>query len=245
MPLFEVCIDSLPGARAASSGGAHRIELCAGLVEGGTTPSMGMIRQVIENAPIDCVVLVRPRGGDFLYSGDETAIMEEDILTAKETGVSGIATGVLTAEGMVDEEVMSRLIEAARPMNVTFHRAFDMAREPYEALDVLIRLGVDRVLTSGRERSVMDALDLIGEMVAYTDGELSVMPGGGVREQNIREVLNRTGAREIHFTAFSPEASAMRFRNDRPSMGSDRVPGEYERSGTDVERVQAFIRSAS
>ncbi|MFC1545411.1 copper homeostasis protein CutC [Gemmatimonadota bacterium] len=245
MPLFEVCIDSLAGALAASTGGADRVELCSGLVEGGITPGPGLIRHTVERAGIDCVVLIRPRGGDFLYSGDELLIMEDDIRTVKDTGAHGIATGVLTAEGKVDEDVMSRLIEAARPMEVTFHRAFDMTREPFEALDTLIGLGIDRVLTSGQGRSVLDTLDMIANLVTHADGRITVMPGGGVREDNIREVLERTGAGEVHFTAFSRRESAMEYRNRRPMMGGDSVPGEYERIVTDVERVRAFLQAVS
>jgi len=245
MPLFEVCVDTVSGAVAAARAGAHRIELCAALVEGGLTPSRGMIRRVLEVAPIDCVVLIRPRGGDFLFSEEGIRVMLDDIHAAREAGAFGIATGALLARGMIDGEVMSRLIEAARPMQVTCHRAFDMARDPREALDTLIELGVDRVLTSGQGRSVLDTLDLIAELVARADGRIAVMPGGGVREDNIREVLEHTGAGEVHFAAFSRRESAMEYRNDRPMMGADSVPGEYERVVTDVERVRAFLQAAS
>ncbi len=245
MPVFEVCVDTVSGALASARAGANRIELCAALVEGGVTPSRGMIRQVVEVAPIDCVVLIRPRGGDFLYSEEGIRVMLDDILAAREAGAFGIATGALLARGMIDVGVMSRLIEAARPMQVTCHRAFDMVRDPREALDTLIELGVDRVLTSGRERSVIDALDLVADLVSRSDGRISVMPGGGVREDNIRAVLDRTGAREVHFAAFSRRESAMKYRNDRPMMGADSVPGEYERVVTDADRVRAFLQAAS
>ncbi|MFC1530002.1 copper homeostasis protein CutC [Gemmatimonadota bacterium] len=245
MPVFEVCVDTVSGAVASARAGADRIELCAGLVEGGVTPSRGMIGRVVEVASIDCVVLIRPRGGDFLYSEDGIRVMLEDIIAAREAGAFGIATGALTVEGTIDTDVMTRLIEAARPMQVTCHRAYDMARDPHEALDTLIELGVDRVLTSGHERSVTDALDLVADLVSRADGRIAVMPGGGVREENIREVLEHTGAREVHFTAFSRQESAMTYRNDRPMMGAVTVPGEYERVVTEKERVRRFIEAAS
>jgi copper homeostasis protein len=245
MPRFEVCVDTVAGAVAAARAGAHRIELCAALVEGGVTPSRGMIARVLEVAPIDCVVLIRPRGGDFLYSEEGIRVMLDDIALARDTGAFGVATGVLTPEGTIDRPAMSRLIEAARPMTVTCHRAFDMTRDPYEALDTLIELGVDRLLTSGQGRSVLDTLDLIAELIRRAEGRIVVMPGGGVREENIREVLERTGAGEVHFTAFTRRESAMTYRNERPVMGAAPVEGEYERNVTDEERVRRFIEAAS
>jgi len=237
----EVCVEGLSGALAAAEGGAHRVELCAGLVEGGTTPSLGTLGLVLDRVEIDTVVLVRPRGGDFLYSPVELDTILLDVGTVRSSGAFGIATGVLTAEGKVDVVAMERILEAAGPLSVTFHRAFDMVRDPAEALETLIGLGVDRVLTSGQDRSVPEGQDLIREMVLQAGQRISIMPGGGLREGNIREIVQATGVREVHFTAFTHWDSPMAHRNLRPLMGADRVPGEFERISTDPEGVRRVI----
>jgi copper homeostasis protein len=242
--LFEVCVDSVTGVRAAAAGGADRVELCSGLVEGGITPSHGTIRRALEVPGIACVVLVRPRGGDFLYDQEEFAVMQEDIQAIREAGAFGVAVGVLQADGTLDIERMRDLVEAARPMQVTCHRAFDMARDPFEALAALLDLGVDRVLTSGRQRSVVDGLDLVRELVRQAGKNLSVMPGSGIRADNVRRVLEATGAREVHFTAFTGRPSPMTYRNLAPRMGAEAVPGEYERLPTDPDGVRAVIAAA-
>ncbi len=241
MAICEVCVDSVSGAAAAEAGGADRIELCAGLVEGGITPSSGMMALVCERFSIDTVVLIRPRGGDFLYTGEEFEVMLRDTAAAREAGAYGVATGVLTADGRVDPERTARLIAAARPLRVTFHRAFDMTRDPRKALETLIELGVDRVLTSGRKRTVPEGLELIRELVGQAAGRISVMPGGGVRESNVRRILELTGAGEVHFTAFLSRESPMTFRNPEPFMRSTAVPGEYDRLITDPERVRDIV----
>lgn len=219
------------------------MELCAGLVEGGTTPSGGTIGLVLERVGIDTVVLVRPRGGDFLYTPDELDTILMDVETVRGSGAFGIATGVLTPDGQVDVAAMEQIMEAAGALSVTFHRAFDMVRDPAEALETLIGLGVDRVLTSGQERSVPEGRDLIRELVAVANRRISIMPGGGLREGNIRELVRATGVQEVHFTAFSHWESPMVHRNLRPLMGADRVPGEYERISTDPEGVNRVIRA--
>ena len=240
-PLLEVCVDSVEGCIAAHEGGADRVELCASLVEGGTTPSLGMLAACRDAAPIPIMAMIRPRGGDFLYSPHELAAMRTDIARAKEAGASGVVLGLLRADGTVDVERTRELIDRARPMQVTFHRAFDMARDALEALDALTALGVDRVLTSGREASVIEGLDRIAALVRAAGERIVVMPGGGVREDNIRRVIDATGAREVHFTARGQLASPMRFQNARCTMSSSTPSGEYERSITDIERVRKFV----
>lgn len=237
----EVCVEGLPGALAAAEGGAHRIELCAGLVEGGTTPSLGTLRLVLDRVGIDTVVLVRPRGGDFLYALEELDTLLMDVGTVRDLGAFGIATGALTAQGTVDVVAMERILEEAGPLSVTFHRAFDMVRDPGEALETLVGLGVDRILTSGQHRSVPEGQDLIRELVRRAGQRISIMPGGGIREGNIREIVRATGVREVHFTALSYRDSPMVHRNLRPLMGADRVPGEYERISTDPEEVRRVV----
>jgi copper homeostasis protein len=237
----EVCVEGLSGALAAAEGGAHRVELCAGLVEGGTTPSLGTLGLVLDRVEIDTVVLVRPRGGDFLYSPVELDTILLDVGTVRSSGAFGIATGVLTAEGKVDVVAMERILEVAGPLSVTFHRAFDMVRDPAEALETLVGLGVDRILTSGQDRSVPEGQGLIREMAQLAGQRISIMPGGGLREGNVREIVQATGVREVHFTAFTHWDSPMAHRNLRPLMGADRVPGEFERISTDPEGVRRVI----
>ena len=243
MVTCEVCVEGFSGAQAAAEGGAHRIELCAGLVEGGTTPSHGAMALALERLEIPTVVLIRPRGGDFLYSREELETMLRDISLAKEAGAFGVATGALTKDGRVDEGAMRQIREAAGPMSLTFHRAFDMVHDPWASLESLVELGADRILTSGGERSVPEALESLQALVERAKDRISIMPGGGIREANIREIVERTGAREVHFTAFSRWESPMAVRNTRPLMGSNSVPGEYERMGTDPVEVRRIMEA--
>ena len=239
----EVCVEGIQGALAAEAGGAGRIELCAGLVEGGTTPSIGTIRQVLESVGIPVVVLVRPRGGDFLFSDREIDTMLRDIEAVRDAGAFGIAVGALTDQGDVDRQAMREIIDAAGGLSVTFHRAFDMSRDPLESLEMLVQLGVDRILTSGQERTVPEGLALIRDLVRVSGNRISIMPGGGVRDTNIRDIVLESGVREVHFTAFSTSPSAMVHRNHRPRMGAEVVVGEYERETTDPEQVRRFLRA--
>jgi len=241
----EVCVEGVPGAIAAEAGGADRIELCAGLVEGGTTPSFGTISRVLDTLSIPTVVLIRPRGGDFLYTAEELEALLCDVDVIRESGAFGIATGVLTREGDVDVHAMEQVMDAAGSLSVTFHRAFDMTRDPHRSLETLIHLGVHRVLTSGLERSVPEGLELLGSLVELAKGRTSIMPGGGIREDNIRDIIGKTGVNEVHFTAFASLESPMAHRNTRPLMGSDRVPGEYGRLVTAPEGVRRIVNSAA
>jgi copper homeostasis protein len=240
----EVCVEGVPGALGAQEGGAQRIELCAGLVEGGTTPSIGTISRVLDTLSIPTVVLIRPRGGDFLYEPDELEALLRDVEAVKKAGAFGIATGALTRDGDVDRVAMAEVMKAAGPLSVTFHRAFDMTRQPSDALETLVQLGVDRVLTSGQERSVPEGLALIRKLAGKAGGRISIMPGGGVTEANVAGIIRQTGVREVHFTAFRSLESPMVHRNPRPLMGGDRVPGEYERLATDPNRVRRFLDAA-
>lgn len=237
----EVCVEGFSGAAAAEAGGGNRIELCAGLIEGGTTPSFGTLSLVLERLSIPTVVLVRPRGGDFLYNDDEFDTMLRDIEVVRDAGAFGVVTGVLTSDGKIDVERFEKLIAAARPMSITCHRAFDMTRDPREALETLIDLGVDRVLTSGQQPSVPEGLELIGELVELAAGRVSIMPGCGIEEGNVREIVEKTGVREVHFTAFTHRDSGMTYRNPGPFMGSVQIPGEYDLQLTDPEQVRRFV----
>ena len=240
---FEICVDSIAGVIAAREAGAHRVELCASLIEGGTTPSLGMVRRARSVEGIGLHVIIRPRGGDFLYSPEEIAVMEADIDAAKAEGANGIVFGMLKADGTIDAELTERLIARSRPLAVTFHRAFDMARDPYRALEDLIGLGVDRILTSGQEPSVLEGLDLIAELVQLAGDRVIIMPGGGT-ERNIAKVVARSGVCELHVTGTTSVESPMRFRNSRVFMGGELRPPEYSRATTDPEKISALRRDA-
>src|SRR5256714_14191101 len=183
--LVEACVDSIESALAAARGGAHRIELCANLIEGGTTPSAGTLAVCRARLDIPIFVLIRPRGGDFLYSAAELAVMLEDIRRAKEAGAQGIVTGVLRADGDIDTDRTRELSDAARPLQVTFHRAFDVCRDAGRALETLIALGVERVLTSGQAATALEGADTIAGLVRRAAGRIVVLSGAGVTEDTL------------------------------------------------------------
>ncbi len=237
--LLEMCVDSVEAAVAAQEGGAGRVELCADLLEGGLTPSLGTIALAYERLTIPVNVIIRPRGGDFCYSAAEFEVMRRDVAAAKSAGASGVVIGLLTADGAVDVPRTRALIELARPLTVTFHRAFDMARDPFLALEALIDLGVDRLLTSGQEETAIEGLDLIAELVRRAGHRLIVMPGGGVTARNVGRVLRTTGAREVHVHAASLRDGPMRYRNAHCTMGGALRPAEFARSVTTAEDVRA------
>ena len=244
--IFEICVDSIAGVRAAQAAGAHRVELCADLMEGGVTPSLGMIRQARTVAGIRMHVIIRPRGGDFLYDDDEFATMKTDIDVAKAEGADGVVIGVLTADGHVDVERTRTLVEQARPLAVTFHRAFDMTVDPLQALESLIGLGIERVLTTGQEASVLEGLPLIAELVERAGNRIIVMPGGGITARNIDRIVAAAKIKEVHFAALVPAASAMRTRRDYVFMGGELRPPEFERlvtSSDGVRSVMSKVRS--
>ncbi len=247
LPLLEVCIDSVEGVIAARDGGADRVELCDNLVEGGTTPSAGTIEVARAQEGIGLMVMIRPRGGDFLYSALEFEVMKQDITVAKDLGADGVVFGLLNSGGTVDDGRVAELIAAARPMEVTFHRAFDMTRDLHEALESLTELGVDRILTSGGRATAPEGAPLIAELVQRTaeSGPEApvIMPGCGIREHNIRELLARTGAREVHFSSGESIESAMEYRNDSCLMGGAES-SEYSRKVTSLERVKAYVTAA-
>ena len=241
-PVLEVCVDSVEGALAAQAGGAHRVELCSALLEGGLTPSRGTIEVCRRELDIKMHVIVRPRGGDFLYTTLEHETALRDVETARTLGADGVVIGTLTADGCVDKETTAELIDRARPMSVTFHRAFDMARDPYEALEDIIELGAERVLTSGQEATALAGLDLLADLAEKAADRIIVVPCGDINERNISKIIDRTGARELHVTGFKSVSSGMTFRNDRVFMGGELRPPEYARHVTDVERVRALLR---
>lgn len=243
MPLIEVCVDSIESALRAQEGGADRIELCDNLFEGGTTPSAGAIAVARERLRIKLHVIVRPRGGDFCYSDAEMESMRRDVDAARQLGADGVVIGLLTPEGEVDSPRTRELMERARPLSVTFHRAFDVARDPYAALEALLLLGVDRLLTTGQEPGIVEGLELVSELTRRAGDRLIVMPGG-VNERNVARVLAATSARELHVTGTCTVESPMRHRNERVFMGGILRPPEYAREVSDPESLRRLRRNA-
>ncbi|MEH1014564.1 copper homeostasis protein CutC [Micromonospora sp. CPCC 206060] len=245
MTTFEICIDSVEGAVAAEEAGADRVELCSALFEGGLTPSIGTIETALRTVTrIRVHVIVRPRAGDFIYSPAEIDAMVRDVTAAVAAGAHGVVIGALTAAGDIDVPTTRRLIEAAGGASITFHRAFDMVRDPFAALEQLIELGVDRVLTSGQEVSVLEGAPLIAELVRRADRRIIVMPGGGITPRNIARIIEATNAEEYHFAALVKSNSPAVHRNPAPLMGGVLHRPEYERSGTSAALVGQVLAAA-
>ncbi len=241
---LEICVDSVRSARAAQAGGASRVELCANLLVGGTTPSYGMLQQVREAIDIDLHVLIRPRGGDFCYSETELAVMLADIAMAKKLGAEGVVLGVLRPDGRVNRVAAKQLIEAARPLKVTWHRAFDLAADPLQTLEDIIALGCDYLLTSGQHPTALAGKELIAQLVRQARGRITIMPGSGVREDNIARIAAATKATEFHSSARCTVPSPMQWR--RPNLYMGALPeSEYKLSFTDPARVAAMLAAVS
>jgi len=240
--LLEVCCGSIVSAMNAQEGGAHRIELCDNLNEGGTTPSAGTFIVAKKMLSIPVFVLIRPRSGDFLYSEFEFEVMKQDILFCKEHGAEGVVLGILQADGTVDIERTRDLAELARPMQVTFHRAFDMTADPFQALEAVISLGIERILTSGQASNALAGADLLQQLNNRAHHRIIIMPGGGITEHNVNELIARTGVKEVHASLRSPVNSEMHFRNELAAMGKP-GQGEYTWMETDPERVRRFLEA--
>lgn len=235
---LEICVGDWDSFLAARAGGADRVELCSGLGEGGVTPSIGLIRAACRAGGVKVHVLIRPRGGDFLYTDEEAAFMEDDVRRAVDAGADGVVVGSLTADGDIDTGQLGRWIEAAQGRSVTFHRAFDMCRDPEKALETLIDCGCDRLLTSGQAATAADGLPLLSRLVTLAAGRLAVMPGCGVKASNAARILSESGADELHASARRTVASLMRYRQPGVSMG---LPtDEYARAVTSVDEVRAI-----
>lgn len=239
---FEVCANSVESCLAAQAGGANRVELCAGIPEGGTTPSYGDIavaRELLKETRLH--VIIRPRGGDFLYSPVEQRIMLKDIDLARKLGADGVVFGCLTAEGDVDLPLMRQLMEAAEDMSVTFHRAFDVCRNPQQALEDIIGLGCHRILTSGQQPTAEQGIPLLKNLQQQADGRIILLAGCGVNESNIARIAQETGIHEFHFSAREQVESGMLYRNPQVSMGGTVCIEEYSRPLTTSKRVSQTI----
>jgi copper homeostasis protein len=237
-PILEICVDSVASASAAAAGGADRVELCANLPEGGTTPSAGLIRTVRSVFPGRLMILIRPRGYDFLYSQSEVDAMLHDIATARTLGADGVVIGCLTQEGQIDVARCRELVAAAAALDITFHRAFDMSRDLGQALEDVIGLGIRRILTSGGQPDVPQGRAMITDLVRRAGDRLSIMPGGGVTHENLAEIVRSTSVREIHLSARHVVRSAMLHRNENCGMGVHSQGHEYEWRETSAENVR-------
>lgn len=239
--IFEICANSAESVVQAQLGGAQRVELCAGIPEGGTTPSYGEIKAALKYTAIDVNVIIRPRAGDFLYTERELEIMEYDIDVIRESGIHGVVFGCLTADGEIDTAAMKRLMKHCKGLSVTFHRAFDVCRQPRLALEQIINLGCDRILTSGQQPNAQQGIPLIRELVEQAGHRIVIMPGCGINETNIGQIAAETGAREFHMSARSLYPSRMIYRNPQVSMGGTVTIDEYQHSLTDAEKVKRTI----
>ena len=243
--LVEACVDTVASALAAEAGGAGRIELCANLVEGGTTPSAGTIALARERLAIPLFVIVRPRGGDFLHDADELAVMRRDVEEARRLGADGVVLGALTPDGRVDAEAVRVLVDAARPMRVTFHRAFDATRDLTEALEALVALGVDRVLTSGGAPSALEGAAALGALVRQAGDRLVVLAGGGLTAATVGPVVAASGVREVHVRGADRIESGMRFRRVAVGVAKPYVPDDFARVVTSADRIREVVAACA
>lgn len=243
---FEICTNSVESCIAAQAGGAHRVELCAGIPEGGTTPSYGEIavaREVLTSTKLH--IIIRPRGGDFLYSPIEIRAMLKDIEIARQLEADGVVFGCLTADGEIDMPVMQELMNASKGLSVTFHRAFDVCRDAGRALEQIIELGCNRILTSGQQPNAEVGIPLLKELHKQAAGRITLLAGCGVNEKNIHRIASETGISEFHFSARKSMESNMQYRNEAVSMGGTVHINEYERMVTTEERVKQTIQAAT
>ncbi len=240
---MEVCANSVASALAAQEGGATRVELCDNLSDGGTTPSYAQIKIARALLSIQLYPIIRPRGGDFLYSDLEYSLMTEDIKICKSLGCDGVVIGILKADGSIDKERCAALVELAKPMKVTFHRAFDSCNDMDKALDDIIDIGCERILTSGGKFSALEGSVKIKALIERAGGRISIMPGAGIRENNVAAIIAVTGASEFHSTAKLPVKSKMAYKNAAVAMGT--AADEYSFELTDAAVVRSLISKAN
>ena len=237
-PLIEACVDSYASCMAAAKGGADRLELCANLAIGGTTPSAAVFKQVKRDCDVKINVLIRPRFGDFLYTEPEMEEMCEEIKMFRDLGANGVVIGVLTPEGVLDQEKMRRLMDCAGGIDVTLHRAFDMTRDPIDTLEAAIALGCKTILTSGQEKDVVAGKDTLKAVYEKAAGRIDIMAGCGVKKWNIQEIHDHTGIIVFHTTGRKdPLDSGMVYRKSTVFMGLPSL-SEYEVWQTDEQEFR-------
>ncbi|MFD0794442.1 copper homeostasis protein CutC [Mucilaginibacter litoreus] len=243
---LEVCANSVTSALAAQQGGAIRVELCENLAEGGTTPSMGQILLARKHLHIKLYVLIRPRRGDFLYSDLEYEVMQADIRSCVEAGCDGVVIGMLKADGSIDKERCTELVRFARQwgLGVTFHRAFDMCADQYQALEDIIEMGCERILTSGGKTTAMEGASTISHLVEKAAGRITIMAGSGVSEYNVADLVHFTNVTEVHSSARSQVKGGMEYKNDHILMSTG-IADEFSLDFTDVARVKKILEEAN
>jgi len=236
---IEVCVSSLEMAMEAEKGGADRIELCANLLEGGTTPSPALIKMAKESLKISTMVMIRPRGGDFCYSDIEFETMRNDILYCKSLNIDGVVLGILNPNGTIDKQRTKQLVEQAHPMKVCFHRAIDMTKDYIQAFKDILECGCDRILTSGGENKAIDGVNQIAEIMENQD-RIEIMVGSGVSNENAKEIYQKTGVKHFHLSAKTYKTSRMTYRNPKISMGGISEVPEYDIIYTDPKKIKAL-----
>ena len=239
-PVLEICCYSVQSLINAAKGGASRVELCADHLIGGITPSVGKIERAVKQHLIDVYVIIRPRGGDFLYSQEAYNVMERDIAACEHHGVKGVVLGVLNKDGSVDTERLKKLVELAYPMDVTFHRAIDMSSDLFKAIDDIYACGIKRILTSGGYPTAIAGIEVIKKMVEHADGRIAVMAGSGVNADNIKQLYD-VGVREFHSSASTFIPSEMEYQNPKLNMGTAAID-EFSLQYVDVEKVAAMCK---
>ncbi len=238
---LEICCYSIESAIISEKAGAHRIELCDNYLEGGTTPSYAAIKQAVDLLSIPVNVIIRPRGGDFLYSDIEYKVIKNDVFVTKELNANGVVVGFLNEDGSIDEPKIKEIVELAKPMEVTFHRAFDMCKDPIIALNQLIAAGVKRILTSGQKDKAIDGIGLLTKLVKKAGNAIIIMPGSGVNETNITELIEKTKATEYHSSAKSFVKSGMKYFHSNINMVSSKSTDEFSKIIVDAQKVKALL----
>jgi len=241
---LEIVVYNIESALKAQEGGADRIELCDNPGEGGTTPSFGTIESVRQNVNLDLFVMIRPRGGDFHYSNYEFHCMKRDIDQCQKLSADGVVFGILNADGTLDKKRCKELIDRARPMKVTCHRAFDMTRDPFQTLEDCIEVGFDRILTSGHQLTALLGTALIAELVNKANGRIAIMPGSGVNEEAVEKIVSETKVNEVHFSAVASRDSAMQYRNPAISAMGSEEGSEFKLRTVDPGRVRKMRKLA-
>jgi copper homeostasis protein len=235
---LEIIGFNIEGCRIAQAAGANRIELCDNPTEGGTTPSYGFIKAARELLTIQLYPMINPRGGDFFYSDDDFNIIKTDIKICKELGCDGVVIGILTADGSIDQKRTAQLVELAYPMGVTFHRAFDRCANPFEALEKIIEIGCERILTSGQQPTAPEGVTLLADLIKQADNRIIIMPGSGVRSNNIVQLAQQTGATQFHSSARIWQNSSMQYINDSMNENLQSVTVDEE----EVRKMATLIR---
>ena len=239
--ILECCVDSVESAINAANGGASRLELCSNLVIGGTTPDVALVKEIRKNTDIRIHALIRPRFGDFCYTRHEMEIMKSQIRALKEAGVEGVVIGVLDEDGNLNIPAMRELMEEAEGLSVTLHRAFDMCRDPYQALEESVQLGVNTILTSGQKQSAWEGRELLAELIEKADGRIDIMAGAGIGADVIEKLVPETKGTSYHMSGKITLASPMRYRKEGVSMGLPSL-SEYEIWQTSEENVRIAVK---